>query len=352
MYTSGSTGDPTGAVDSHYSRLLFPLGRGATVGIDQDATVLATTPLYHNGTWITMLPALQHGGRLVIMEKFDAGEFLRLVEAERCTHGFLVPSQLIVALERDDFDIASLRVILTGGSLLPSTTFEEVRRRFPHSGLFEIYGMSEGFATMVGPEDYARGKAGTVVRPIHFLNTDVRLIGPDGGEVGPGEIGEVVGSSAVLMKGYYKDPERTAETLWHDADGRAYLRSGDLGRMDGEGYLTIVRRSKDMIISGGVNLFPSDIEEIFMAHEAVSEVAVIGIPHARWGETPLLLVIMREGAGIGEDELMAWGNERLGRHQRGAAVEFRDAFPRNAFDKIMKRELRAPYWAGRESEIV
>ncbi len=355
MYTSGTTGDPKGAVHSHYSRLLYPLGWGVTVGIDQNATVLATTPLYHNGTWITMLPALHHGGRLVIMEKFDAGEFLRLVETERCTHGFLVPSQLIVALERDDFDgfdTSSLRVILTGGSPLPSTTFDEVGRRFPHSGLYEIYGMSEGFATMVGPEDYARGKAGTVGRPIHFLNTDVRLIGPDDGEVGPGEIGEVVGSSAVLMKGYYKDPERTAETLWHDGDGRAYLRSGDLGRMDGEGYLTIVGRSKDMIISGGVNLFPSDIEEVFIAHEAVSEVAVIGIPHARWGETPLLLAIPRAGAGIREDELMAWGNERLGRHQRVAGVEFRDGFPRNAFDKIMKRELRAPYWAGRESEIV
>ncbi len=355
MYTSGTTGDPKGAVHSHFSRLLYPLGWGEAVGIDRNSTVVLTTPLYHNGTWITMLPALHHGGRLVIMERFEAGEFLRLVEAERCTHGFLVPTQLIVTLEREDFDsfdTSSLAVLLTGGSPLPSTTFEEVRRRFPHSALHEIYGMSEGFATMIGPDDYARGKAGTVGRPMHFLNTDVRLIDADDREVGPGEIGEVVGSSALLMKGYYKDPERTAETLWHDATGRAYLRSGDLGRIDEDGYLSIVGRSKDMIISGGVNIFPVDIEEVFMTHDAVSEVAVIGVPDAKWGETPLLLALMREGAEIGEEELMAWGNARLGRHQRVAGVEFRESFPRNAFDKIMKRELREPYWRGRESDIV
>ena len=355
MYTSGTTGDPKGMVHSHKSRLLYPLGWGTAAQIGPGATVLLATPLYHNGTWITMLPALHHGGKVVIMPKFDAGDFLRLVQDEKVTHTFAVPTQLIVSLERPDFDsydTSALRVILTGGSPLPRTTYEETRRRFPHTDLMEIYGMSEGFATMVGPEDYARGKEGSVGRPIRSIHTDVKLVGADGKEASPGEIGEIVGISALAMKGYYKDPERTEETLWRDDTGRAYLRSGDLGRIDEDGYVYVVGRTKDMVISGGVNIFPIDIEEVFMQHPDVLEVAVIGIPHEKWGETPMLLALTKDGATTSEAEIMRWGNARLAKYQRVSGVEFRNSFPRNAFDKIMKRELREPYWEGRESDIV
>jgi long-chain acyl-CoA synthetase len=355
MFTSGTTGDPKGAVHSHLARLLYPLGVGVELGIHRDATALLATPLYHNGTWLTMLPTLHHGGKIVILPKFDAAQFLNLVQQERCTHSFLVPSQLIVLMELSGFatyDTRSLGVILTGGSPLSPTTFDAVRERFAHSDLLEIYGMSEGFCTFVGPKDYAQGKGGSVGRAAHFVNTDVKLIGPDDQEVGIGEIGEVVGTSAWLMKGYYNDAERTAETLWRDDKGVDYLRSGDLGRIDKEGYLSIVGRSKDMIISGGVNVFPVDVEDIFMQHPEVREVAVIGVPHPKWGETPLLLVLLRDGASVSEATLMAWGNERLGAYQRVSRVEFRDSFPRNSLDKIMKRELREPYWAGRDSELV
>ena len=355
MYTSGTTGDPKGAVHSHLSRVLYPLGWGAALGIDHKATALLATPLYHNGTWITMLSALHHGGRVVILPKYAAAEFLRLVQAERCTHSFVVPSQLIVMLELDtiaSYDTSSLEVVMTSGSPLPSTTFSEARRQFGDIDLLELYGMSEGFVTLVGPNDYARGKVGTVGRPLHFLNTDVKLIGPDDLEVEAGQVGEIVGTSALLMRGYYKDAKRTAETLWRGETGPDYLRSGDLGRFDEEGYLSIVGRSKDMIISGGVNIFPIDIEEVFMAHLEVSEVAVIGVPHEKWGETPLLLALMKEGAQVSEAALMTWGNERLGRYQRVPGVEYRADFPRNALEKIVKRELRVPYWQGRDSELV
>lgn len=354
MYTSGTTGEPKGTIHSHMSRLLYPLGWGAAIRIGNGASALLATPLYHNGTWITMLPALHHGGKIVIMPKFDAAAFLQLVQQEKCTHTFVVPTQLIVTMELaefDEYDTRSLGVILTGGSPLPSTTFADARRRFPHSDLMEIYGMSEGFATLIGPEDYARGKAGSVGRPMHFINTDVKLVGPDGKETAPGEIGEIVGTSALVMKGYYKDPVRTEETLWHDGNGQCYLRSGDLGRIDEDGYVYVVGRSKDMVISGGVNIYPVDIEEVFMKHPDISEVAVIGVPHEKWGETPLLLALLKEGATASEPEVMNWGNERLAKYQRVSGVEFRDAFPRNALDKIMKRELREPYWKGRDSEI-
>ncbi|MEC9152717.1 MAG: AMP-binding protein [Pseudomonadota bacterium] len=355
MYTSGTTGEPKGMVHSHKSRLLYPLGWGTATQIGPGATVLLATPLYHNGTWITMLPALHHGGKVVIMPKFDAADFLRLVQDEKVTHTFAVPTQLIVSLEHPEFDsynTSTLQVILTGGSPLPRTTFDETQRRFPHTNLREIYGMSEGFATMVGPEDYARGKEGSVGRPIRSVHTDVKLVGSDGKEASPGEIGEIVGISALAMKGYYKDPDRTEETLWRDDLGRTYLRSGDLGRIDADGYVYVVGRTKDMVISGGVNIFPIDIEEVFMQHPEVLEVAVIGIPHEKWGETPLLLALMKSGAASAEEEIMVWGNARLAKYQRVSGVEFRKCFPRNAFDKIMKRKLREPYWEGRESDIV
>ena len=355
MFTSGTTGDPKGSVHSHLSRLLYPLGWGLPIGLDRRAVTILATPLYHNGTWMTMLPTLHHGGRVVIMRKFDPEAFLKLVERERATHSFVVPTQLIVMLALagfDAFDTSSLRVLFSGGSPLPRTTFEDVLRRFPHSELHEIYGMSEGFGTFVGPEDYRKGKAGSVGRPAHFINTDVRLIDAAGHEVGAGEIGEVVGTSALMMRGYCNDPVRTEESLWRAPDGRAYLRSGDLGRFDADGYLYIVGRTKDMILSGGVNVYPTDIEEVFMRHPDVLEVAAIGAPHEKWGETPVLLAIMRPGARVSEEELLAWGNERLAKYQRVSAVGFRASFPRNALDKIVKRELRQPFWEGRSSDLV
>lgn len=355
MFTSGTTGDPKGSTHSHLSRLLYPLGWAVPIGIDRRAVTILATPLYHNGTWMTMLPTLHHGGRVVVMRKFDPREFLALVQRERATHSFVVPTQLIVTLalpDFDAFDTTSLKVLFSGGSPMPRATFDDVLRRFPHTGLHEIYGMSEGFGVFVGPDDYAKGKAGSVGRPAHLVNTDVRLIDAQGRETGTGEIGEVVGTSALMMKGYYNDPGRTEESLWRAPDGKAFLRSGDLGRFDADGYLYIVGRTKDMILSGGVNVYPIDIEDVFMRHPEVLEVAAIGVPHEKWGETPLLLAIMRPGARTSERDLLAWGNERLAKYQRVSAVEFRSAFPRNALDKILKRELRQPYWAGRSSDLV
>lgn len=355
MFTSGTTGDPKGSVHTHLSRLLYPLGWGVPFGIDQRAVTLLATPLYHNGTWITMLSTLHHGGRVIIMRKFDARGFLDLTQRESATHTFLVPTQIIATLALPDFDrfeTRTLRMLFVSGSPLPSTAFQEVQERMPHTELHELYGMSEGFATFISPVDYRKGKAGSVGRPAHFIHTDVRLINDEGREVGAGQIGEVVGTSALMMRGYYNDPERTEQSLWRSPDGKAFLRSGDLGRFDEDGYLYIVGRSKDMIKSGGINVYPIDIEEAFMQHPQVLEVAVIGIPHPKWGETPLVLAILREGATVTEADLLAWGNERLGKFQRASALEFRPSFPRNTIGKVMKRDLRLPYWEGRTSDLV
>ena len=354
LYTSGTTGMPKGMEHSHFSRLLYPLGLGPCLEIDHDARTILTTPLYHNGTWTTMLPTLYCGGVVVIMKKFTANAFQDLVERERCTHAFMVPTQLVVTTADAGFQaqaLKSMRLIMVSGSPLTPHTFNEWRTRLPSLALCEIYGMGEGFMTFVGPADYALGKAGSVGRPIATVDTDIQILGDDDRPVASGEIGEIVGTSAFLLTQYYRDAVRTQEALWHDETGRPYLRSGDLGRYDEDGYLHVVGRKKDMIISGGVKIYAVDLEDVFMQNPDVLEVAAIGIPHDKWGETPLLLAIMRDGAMVSEEQLCDWGNDRLGKTQRVSRVEFRKSFPRNALEKILKRELRAGYWRGLSRDI-
>src|SRR5207302_4556845 len=167
-----------------------------------------------------------------------------------------------------------------------------------------------------------------------------------------GEIGEIVGFASCLMRGYHKQPDKTREASWTDERGRTYLRTGDVGRLDEDGYLYLLDRKKDMIISGGQNIYPIDIEEVISTHPAVSEVAVIGVPDEKWGETPLALVVLRAGATVQTAELCEWTNAQLAAYQRVAAVEFRETLPRNQLGKLLKRDLREAYWnGGQEIEI-
>ncbi|MBU6273078.1 MAG: AMP-binding protein, partial [Betaproteobacteria bacterium] len=208
--------------------------------------------------------------------------------------------------------------------------------------LHEIYGFSEGFATMLKPT-HPPEKFDTVGTPV--LGFELRIIDEQGRELPRGEVGEIAGYGAGMMAAYHDRPEQTEALIWRDERGRTFIRSGDIGRLDADGFLSIVDRKKDMIISGGFNVFPRDIEEIVATHPAVLDVAVIGVPHEKWGETPLALVIPRPGAAPQPAELLAWANARLAKHQRLSAVELREAFPRNALGKVLKKDLRAPYWA-------
>jgi long-chain acyl-CoA synthetase len=343
IYSSGTTGTPKGIEHTHFSRLAFTFGYGGELSIDRFTRTLCSTPLYTNGTWLTMLPTVFMGGTCVLLPKFSGEIFLETVAHERCTHTFMVPTQAIGILGADphDYDLSSMEVILSGGQAIPGQTFEDLMKRFPKMGIYECYGMTEGFFFCVGPKDYAHGKRGSVGMPI--FGGDARLIDQDGKEVLPGELGEIVGWAPGLMKGYYNDPKRTAELIWRGPKGRTYLRSGDLGRLDEDGYLYVVGRIKDMIKSGGINVFATDIEEVFMRHPQVSEAAAIGVPHEKWIETPILLVILRAGAAITGEELMAWGNDRLGKFQRVTRVEFRTDFPRANYGKVLKRVLREEY---------
>ena len=208
--------------------------------------------------------------------------------------------------------------------------------------LFELYGFSEGFATMLKPHNQ-RKKISSVGTPV--LGFEIKIIDEKGMECPPNVAGEIAGYGAGMMKEYYSEPELTKNLIWTDKRGRSFIKSGDIGSLDQDGFLTILDRKKDMIISGGLNVFPVDIEEVVGKHPDIVDVTVIGIPHDKWGETCLALIIPKNGVEIDCDEVKKWCNERLAKHQRLHNVEIREDFPRNALGKVLKRVLREPYWS-------
>jgi acyl-CoA synthetase (AMP-forming)/AMP-acid ligase II len=343
IYSSGTTGVPKGIVQTHAARSHFAWSNAVELAINASARSLTTTSLYSNGTWLIMLPTIFAGGTLHVMPAFDVGAFLATVERERITHTFMVPAQFIMILNDprlDGADTSSLRGVLSAGSPLRANTKRDVLARIS-SQLFELYGFSEGFASMLKPEEHAE-KFNTVGTPV--LGFEVRVIDDEGRECAPDTPGEIVAYGAGMLRDYNGAPEQTAALIWRDDLGRSFIRSGDVGKLDEDGYLSIVDRKKDMIVSGGFNVFPTDIEAVVALHPDVSDVTVIGIPHDKWGETCLALVIARPGATLDPDAVKLWANERLAKHQRLAAVEPRKDFPRNALGKVIKRELRDPYW--------
>jgi acyl-CoA synthetase (AMP-forming)/AMP-acid ligase II len=341
IYSSGTTGLPKGIVQSHGARTHFAWSNAIELGMSRESITLVTTALYSNGTMFMVLPPLLLGATVVIMEQFSPAGALALIEKHKVSHAFMVPTQCIVTLDDPALgahDLSSLQCLLSAGSSLrPDTREAVIQRMTPH--VYELYGFSEGFATMRKPRDTA-ARPGTVGRPV--IGFDLRIVGSDDKECARGQVGEIAGHGLGVMAGYHNRPDLDEAILWHDPTGAAFLRSGDLGFVDEEGFLHIVDRKKDMILSGGFNIFPADLEAVIGEHPEVQDVTVIGIPHPKWGETPLALVIPRGQPD--PDALLAWANARLARTQRLAGLEFRDEFPRNALGKVLKRELRAPWW--------
>ena len=341
IYSSGTTGLPKGIVQSHGARTHFAWSNALELGMSRDSVALVTTALYSNGTMFMVLPPLLLGGTVVIMEQFSAAGALTLIQEHQVTHVFMVPTQCIVTLDDPALgahDLSSLKCLLSAGSALRSDTREAVIARITLH-VYELYGFSEGFATMRKPGD-TPSRPGAVGRPV--IGFDLRVVGGDGRECARGEVGEIVGTGLGAMAGYHNRRDLDAEILWHDPSGGAFLRSGDLGYVDEEGFLHIVDRKKDMILSGGFNIFPADLEAVIGEHPDVQDVTVIGIPHPKWGETPMALVIPRGAPDPAA--LLDWANARLARTQRLAGLELRTEFPRNALGKVLKRELRAAWW--------
>ncbi|MEO7852866.1 MAG: AMP-binding protein [Rubrivivax sp.] len=354
IYSSGTTGLPKGIMQTHRARTHWAWSNAVELGFDDTSRALTTTALYSNGTWLMMLPVLFVGGTCVVMPAFTPQAFMPLIAAERITHSFMVPSQYLMVLQLPDFDThdtSTLKSLLSAGSPLRRDIKREALKRFGNK-LTELYGFSEGFATMLKPHQH-EAHFDSVGTPV--LGFELRILDDDGHQLPRGETGEIAGYGAGMMAGYHRRADATAELVWRDERGRSFIRSGDIGRLDDDGFLHIVDRKKDMIISGGFNLFPSDIEAVVSMHPAVLDVTVIGVPHDKWGETPLALVIRKDATGANAnastDDMLQWANQRLARHQRLSALEWRDEFPRNALGKVLKRVLREPYWAQRDAPL-
>jgi acyl-CoA synthetase (AMP-forming)/AMP-acid ligase II len=343
VYSSGTTGVPKGIVHTHRSRVRLGHALSAALGMGKDTRGLLTTPIFTNGTWIILCPTVMYGGTIVFLEGFTPKRFLETVERHSATHSLMVPTQYIVTLqdpEFENFDLSSLQTLVSVGSTLRQDVRERVLKAFDCE-FFEVYGLTEGPGTMIDRREMLE-KPGSVGKP--GLGTDIRIIDMDGKELPRGEVGEIVGYSSIMMKTYHNRPDLTEEILWKDERGRNYFKTGDIGKLDEDGFLYILDRKRDMIVTGGVNVFACDIEQVFGQHPDVLDVAVIGVPHEKWGESPLALVVRKSNAVCTEAELKEWANERLGKYQRVLAVEFREEFSRNALGKILKKELRSPYW--------
>jgi acyl-CoA synthetase (AMP-forming)/AMP-acid ligase II len=342
IYSSGTTGTPKGIVQSHRMRWAH-VRRGSVYGYGPDAVTLVSTPLYSNTTLVSLLPTLSLGGTAVLMPRFDVGEFLRLAERHRATHAMLVPVQYDRILRHDGFDhadLSSFRMKFSTSAPFSAALKAEVLRRWP-GGLIEYFGMTEGGGTCILVAHQFPDKLHTVGRPAD--GHDMRVIDEHGRELLPGDVGEVVGHSPSMMTGYHNRPDATATAEWHDASGKRFIRTGDLGRFDAEGFLTLAGRTKDVIISGGFNIYPVDLEAALVAHAAVAEAAVVGVPSSRWGETPVAYVVLGPGPTVDAETLRTFANARLGNTQRLADVVIVEALPRNPIGKVLKRELRATY---------
>jgi long-chain acyl-CoA synthetase len=356
IYSSGTTGSPKGISQSHFMRWGW-IKYAPLAEFGPKAVTIVATPLYSNTTLTSVLPTLAYGGCLVLMAKFDAKNYLDLAQKERATHTMLVPVQYQRLMAFDDFekyDLSSFHIKFCTSAPFRAELKADVLDRWP-GALVEFYGMTEGGGSCILEAHLFPNKLHTVGKPSD--GHDLRLIDEDNREVPriPGGAsqgsGEVVGRSGAMMSGYHGQPDKTAEAEWYDSEGNRYIRTGDVGRFDEDGFLILVDRRKDMIISGGFNIYPSDIEAVLFQHPAVEEASVIGVPSEEWGETPVAYVVINGKGDFNEMAMLTWVNSKLGKTQRLSDLQFVTELPRNAIGKILKRELRELWIAAKKGTL-
>jgi long-chain acyl-CoA synthetase len=341
LYTSGTTGQPKGAELSHANLVLNALEANRMLGVSPTGEKhLLTLPLFHSfGSSVQMNAGFASGSSLVLVARFDAKTVVDLLQTEEITFFAGVPTMywgLLGALE-GDVDVAriaaNMRIAVAGGASLPVEIIKEFKARF-HVDIYEGYGLSETAPVATFNQKDRPAKPGSIGYPI--WGVEVKLVDDDWNTVedSPESVGEIAIRGHNIMKGYYNRPEATAEVM---KDG--WFRSGDLARRDEDGYYYIVDRAKDMIIRGGYNVYPRELEEVLQTHEAVSLVAVVGVPHESHGEEIKAFVIKAKDASVTEDELVAWCKENMASYKYPRIIEFRDELPMTATGKILKREL-------------
>ncbi len=355
MYTSGTTGHPKGAVITH-GALSAQLGQVTMlIKIEPGERGLIVVPMYHAAGAVSTFVTVYWGGCLYLQSDFNPPEVVRALDEERVATCTLVPAMiqalLVFVPDVGKRDYQDLRQITYGASPIAEETLRKAMEVFK-CDFAQAYGMTETTAvlTYLFPEDHRRAvrqephlllSAG---RPV--LGTELRVVDEHDQPVASGAIGEIIARGPQLMRGYWNLPDESAEAL-----RGGWMHTGDAGTMDGEGYIYIQDRVKDMIVSGGENVYPRIIEDVLFQHPAVADAAVIGVPDEQWGETVKAIVVLREGVGATEEEIIDFCRGKLGGFERPRSVDFVAALPRNPTGKVLKRELREPHWAGHKRRV-
>jgi O-succinylbenzoate-CoA ligase len=336
VYTSGTTGKPKGTVLSHKSVFMNAVNMVLECGLTKDEIQLITTPMFHIGGISAMTMIMLIGGTSILHNKFNPEHILKTFEIEKVTYAFMVPSMWNVLLEVPNFkeyNVNSLRIICTAAASTPLELKKKLMKHFPNAGVFDTFGHTETFSTATLKASDSLIKSGSVGLP--YSNIEVRVVDEKMNDCQPGQVGEIIYRGPTMMREYYKNPEATEAAL-----KGGWLHSGDLVKFDEDGYLTVVDRKKDMIISGGENIYPKEIEEVLYTHPYILEAAVIGVQDEKWGETVKAFIVKRNGISLTQKEVIDYCTERIARYKKPHYVEFVDELPKNAAGKILKTRLR------------
>jgi len=351
LYTSGTTGLPKGVRlnNTNYAAFLDLRTKVEGFNYGPDDTVLIVLPLFHVAGTNISFAGLAPGGRVVIAPEFSPAEVLRLIETERVAHVFLVPAMINMLLQAPEIattDLSSLKTVAYGASPISEAVLANAKATFG-CGFIQFYGMTEstGAGTFLAPEAHR----GDLLRSCGkaWPKMAVRILDDHGNEATVGEIGEIAIQGGMVMAGYWNRPEATAEAVTPDG----WLKTGDAGYRDAEGYIFVHDRVKDMIVSGGENIYPAEVENAILGCPGVADAAVIGVPDERWGEAVKAVVVAHADGAPDPEAVIAWARERIAGYKAPKSVDFIDALPRNASGKVLRRELRKPYWEGRSRNV-